>query len=165
MFLNQLHWQMKEEKEPGKGSRETWMTASITETEDEINGLKRKVAPQEDKTGKGKACDYKSGTEQREEGRNTWTQQIRPNPLTLMTWSGGISVSAHGTWRKTWAGRSGPWLCSTDARNPLLGTRIGIPLRTAPDTSLHCGTRLEHTCPADDQTRSGHLRVRTGSFH
>lgn len=52
---------MKEEKEPGKGSRETWMTALITETEDEINGLKRKVAPQEDKTGKGKACDYRTG--------------------------------------------------------------------------------------------------------
>lgn len=62
---------MKEEREPGKGSRETWMTASITETEDEINGLKRKVAPREDETGKGKACDYRRGTEQREEGRNT----------------------------------------------------------------------------------------------
>lgn len=54
---------------------------------------------------KGQAAVTDEGTTKREEGRDARTQQI--NPLTLMRWSGGISVSARGTWRRTLAGRTG----------------------------------------------------------
>lgn len=77
--------------------------------------------------------------------------------LTLTRWTSGTSAWGPGTWQRTSVGRSGPWRCSTGARSPPQDTRIGNLRLKAPDTFLHCDTRLAHTCPAAGQTHIGHL--------
>lgn len=44
-----------------------------------------------------------------------------------------------------------------DAHSPPQDTRSENLHPRAPDTSLHYDTHLGHTCPADGQTRIGHL--------